>query len=83
MSPQPDYQVIGTPIQQSQYSVATQSYVEGYKVTVRDNVTGGIVSVFVPGDVFTADNARQLIEAALVPYREVAAIGRKPAPPAV
>lgn len=79
MTPQPDYQVIGAPIQQTQYSQATQTYVAGYKVTVRDAVTGGVISVFVPEDVFTAENARAIIEHALEPYRKVAAIGAAPA----
>ena len=82
MSPQPDYQVIGKPIQQAQFSEALQSYVQGFKVTVRDGVTGGILSVFIPEDVFTPDNARTAIEAALAPYRAVAQIGHNPAPAA-
>jgi hypothetical protein len=77
----PDYQVIGVPIQTTQYSQALGS-VPGYDVTVRDAVTGGILKVFVPATAFSGDGARTLIEAALVPYREVAQLGQQRPPAA-
>lgn len=53
----------------------TGQVVPGYRLTVRDGVTGSTVYVFVPDRVFSADNARLLIEQRLQTLREVAAIG--------
>ena len=71
-----DYVVIGTPIQYTQWNASLQQSVQGYNVTVRDSVTGGIVTVFVPSVNFTADNVNAIVEAELERYRAVAQLGR-------
>lgn len=81
MSVSPDYTVISQ-VHVNQWSTALNKTVPGWEITVRDNVTGTIVPVFVDDDHYSPENVQQLIEAALVPVRQIAGLGISSPPPA-
>lgn len=74
MSPQPDYTIVRM-IHENRWDDGLQDVVAGWTLRVRDLQTNTYVPVFVPGDVFTEDGARQYIEAALTTVRQVARLG--------
>lgn len=78
VSTQPDYTVLSQ-VHKPQWSQALQQAVQGWEITVRDNVTGTVLPVFVDDEHYSADNARILIEAALEPIRQIAGLGATPA----
>jgi hypothetical protein len=75
-----DYQVISQ-VYAPKWIEELQRAVAGWTVTVRDNVTGTVVPVFVPESSYTVDGVRTYVEQALAPVRQVAALGVT-APPA-
>ena len=55
---------------------ASGQVVPGWQITVRDLHTGTVVPVFVADDLYSPDNARQIIEASLEQIRGVHALGQ-------
>ena len=74
MSAHPDYVVLSQS-HVNQWSPALQQAVPGWEIKVQDAVTGTIVPVFIDDGHYTVEGAQALIEAALAPVREIAALG--------
>ena len=55
---------------------ASGQVVPGWEISVRDLVTGTVVPVFVSDDLYSPDNARQIIEASLEQIRSVHSLGQ-------
>lgn len=77
MSASPDYTVVSQ-VHVNEWNAALQEAVPGWKIQVHDSVTGTVVPVFVADTHYTVDGTRQLIEAALTPVRQIAALGQTP-----
>jgi len=75
MSTSDDYTVISQ-VPDAQWVPGLQETVQGWTIRVLDHVTGTYVPVFVPQSNYGTDQARQYIEAALTPVRQIAQLGK-------
>lgn len=76
-----DYAVVSQ-IHVNKWDPALQQVVPGWEFQVRDSVTGSIVPVFIADSDYDVNTVQVAIEAALVPVRQIAQLGRKTATPA-
>lgn len=72
---EPDYVVVSQ-VHAPKWFPELQRAVNGWTVTVRDGLTGVVVPIFCAEDQYTADNVHTLVEAALLPVRQVSMLGR-------
>lgn len=76
-----DYAIVSQ-IHVNQWVPELQQVVPGWQYQVRDSVTGTIVPVFIADTDYDVNTVQTAIEAALVPVRQIAQLGKKPAQPA-